>query len=271
MIHEREGTTFLKKLGANTRLWMALAVLVAVLAIQNYYLSIAIMIISYIEIIRNKMTGMFKFILIATFFMFVFQFLIYGTILTKEQDKTVLFYFFDTIPYYLYGFNKAVHFFFRIAPLMACLFLLIMSIEITDLGCVMTKGGIPYKAAFIFVDCFMTIKVLSKDMEQIMDAQKARGLVTEGNVITRMKAFVPVIVPVVANAISKVQDQAIAMDTKGFNSECKKSVYRTIPNNTADKIIKVLCWVIIVACLAYAILSAMGKIPPFLTNAALMK
>ena len=63
-------------------------------------------------------------------------------------------------------------------------------------------------------------------MEQIRDAQRARGLNTEGSLLQRFKAFIPIMVPVVANSIVKVQDQAVAMETKGFNSECKKTVYR---------------------------------------------
>ena len=103
-------------------------------------------------------------------------------------------------------------------------------------------------------DSFMVIPVLSKDMEQIMDAQRARGLVTEGNLMTRMKAFVPVIVPVVANAFAKVQDQAIAMDTKGFNSKTKKTIYRELPNTNEDKIVKAISLVVLVASIVYAFL-----------------
>ena len=84
------------------------------------------------------------------------------------------------------------------------------------------QGGHPHKAMFTFIDSFQVITLLSKDMEQIRDAQRARGLNTEGNLLQRFKAFIPIMVPVVANSIVKVQDQAVAMETKGFNSECKK-------------------------------------------------
>ncbi len=78
--------------------------------------------------------------------------------------------------------------------------------------------------------------------------------------MTRMKAFVPVIVPVGANAFAKVQDQAIAMDTKGFNSKTKKTVYRELPNTYEDKIVKAISFVVLVASIAYAVLKKMGKV-----------
>ena len=143
---------------------------------------------------------------------------------------------------------------------MAFLFLIFRTINMTDLGVWMTKAGLPYRWAFIFTDSFMVIPVLSKDMEQIMDAQRARGLVTEGNLMTRMKAFVPVIVPVVANAFAKVQDQAIAMDTKGFNSKCKKTVYRELPNTHEDKICKAISLVVLIASIVFKVLKSLNKI-----------
>ena len=271
MIHERDNSTFLRRLGCNTKLWMALAICAAVLCFQNIALSLVIMAVSYIFIIREKLTGLFKFLLVSTIMLAVCQFGVYGLIIQESNDQTIMTYLFGTIPYYTVGFKKAVHYFFRLAPLTASLFLLFKTLEMTDLGVLMCKAGLPYRYAFIFIDCFMTIAILSKDMDQIMDAQKGRGLVTEGNLITRMKAFVPVIVPVVANSISKVQDQAIAMDTKGFNSKCNKTIYRTIPDNTADKILKATSWIIIVLSIAYAILTKFGVIPAFLTNAPLVK
>lgn len=268
MIHERDTSTLLKKIGANTRLWIALACVLIILCVQNVFVSIAIMLVSYALIVEEKLTGLFKFLAVATVLLFLMQFTFYGTIVEDalKTPENTMFLLFGKIPYYRSGFQKAIHFSFRITPLMGSLFLVFKTLEMTDLGVLMCKAGLPYRYAFIFIDCFMTISILSKDMDQIMDAQKSRGLVTEGNLITRMKAFVPVIVPVVANSISKVQDQAIAMDTKGFNSKCNKSIYRTIPNNKIDKLIKTICIVIAVASLAYIILKGFNIIPKEITS-----
>ncbi len=111
---------------------------------------------------------------------------------------------------------------------MCALFLIFLSIDMTDLGVTICQAGISYTAMFTFIDSFQVITLLKKDMEQIQDAQRARGLQTEGNLIQRFRAFVPIMVPVVANSIIKVQDQAVAMDTKGFNSDCKKTIYREL-------------------------------------------
>lgn len=123
----------------------------------------------------------------------------------------------------------------------------------TDLGVAMNEGGLPYRAAFIFISTFQILPILSKDMQQITDAQKARGLETEGNLIQRFKAFLPIMIPVVSNSIMRVQNQAIAMETKGFNSTAKKTIYRELDKTKVDLILKWLSIALTLIAVVYRI------------------
>ena len=67
-------------------------------------------------------------------------------------------------------------------------------------------------------------------------------------------------------SIVKVQDQAVAMETKGFNSECKKTVYRELTPYKWDPVCKWFGILLGVFSIAYGVLSAVGVIPAFLTN-----
>lgn len=219
---------------------MALGVSFFVLFIQNHWLSFALMLISIGMIVYEKYVLEFKVVVVAILIMAIMMFGING-MLNPVCDKTKDPIFILPLlnwKFYSEGIEYAMDYFMRIAPLMACLFLLFRTMNMTDLGVSMCEGGLPYHASFIFVSTFQIIPVLGKDMNQIMDAQKARGLDTEGNLWKRFKAFIPVMVPVVANSIMKVRDRAIAMETKGFNSEAHKTVYRDLPRTTADTVLK---------------------------------
>ncbi|HJD45562.1 MAG TPA: energy-coupling factor transporter transmembrane protein EcfT, partial [Candidatus Mediterraneibacter norfolkensis] len=185
-------------------------------------------------------------------------------IIDKTSDP-VMFEIFG-INYYAKGFAYASRYYFRVAPLMCSLFLIFLTMDVADLGAVMCKAGIPYRFVFTFIDSFQVITLLNKDMEQIRDAQRARGLNTEGNLIQRFKAFVPIMVPVVANSIVKVQDQAIAMETKGFNSKCSKTVYREIEYCKGDYVVKAVGLILAVLAVGYKICTAAGVIPSFFSN-----
>lgn len=253
MIQEVNKPTFLRKLYPNTKLWMSLALVMFVMLVKNYWISGVIMVVSIIWTAREKYLIEFKVILFAILLMFVMMFGING-MLNPVCDKTrdPLF----TLPllnwkFYKEGIDYAMVYFMRLAPLMASLFLLFRTINMTDLGVAMCEAGLSYHASFIFVSTFQIIPVLGKDMNQIMDAQRARGLDTEGNLWKRFKAFIPVMVPVVANSIMKVRDRAVAMESKGFNAECSKTIYRDLEKTKADAALKIISIAASFACVVY--------------------
>ena len=267
MLQERNFPTFLTKLTPAPKLWFALGLILANILLKNLYFSIAVIIVSVVMIIKEKHMGLFKLILVTMVVMAVSMYGIHGAmapVIDKASDP-VLFQVFG-IRYYAKGFAYASRYFMRAIPLMCALFLIFLSIDMTDLGVTMCKAGISYNFVFTFVDSFHVITLLRKDMEQIRDAQRARGLNTEGNLLQRFKAFIPIIVPVVANSIIKVQDQAVAMDTKGFNSSCKKTVYRELTPYKWDAACKWLGIFLGVFAVLYRILAAVQVIPAFLTN-----
>jgi energy-coupling factor transport system permease protein len=118
----------------------------------------------------------------------------------------------------------------------------------------MNMGGLPYRASFIFITTFQSLPQLNKEMHQIMDAQRARGLETEGSLWKRFSSFIPIMVPVVANSIMKVQQQAIALETRGFNAPGEKTIYRDLKRSSADHILKWASIAASVGAVAYRIL-----------------
>ncbi|RRD94395.1 energy-coupling factor transporter transmembrane protein EcfT [Clostridiales bacterium COT073_COT-073] len=255
MIQERQKPTFLRKLNPITKLWLSLALSFAIVLFQNYYFSIVVLIVGIIWIFLEKYFLEFKVVGFAILTLALSMFLINGT-LNPVNDFTKEPVF--VLPllnwkFYKEGLEYALKYFLRIAPLMASLFLLFRTINMTDLGAAMHEAGLSYRSAFIFVSTFQILPTLVKDMQQITDAQKARGLETEGSLKKRFMAFLPIMVPVVSNAIMKVQNQAIAMETKGFNSTAKKTIYRDLEKTKIDRILKYASIITIVASLLYRI------------------
>lgn len=267
MLQERDRSTLLKRINPASKLWMALGLILSNIIIKNLWFSLAIIVISAILIIREKQFTLFKVIIVTMIVLGGSMYALHGAIapIIDKANDPVLFTVFG-IRYYAKGFAYATRFVMRTIPMMCSLFLLFMTMDMADLGAVMCNAGIPYKFTFTFIDSFQVITLLSKEMEQIKDAQRARGLNMEGNLIQRFKAFLPIIIPVVANSIVKVQDQAIAMDTKGFNSKCKKTVYREIVVTPLDKAVTVVGILLAVIGAAYGICTRVGVITPFLTN-----
>jgi len=258
MIQPRPKPTFLRRLHPITKLWMSLGLTLAIILFANTWFSLLLMLVGVLWIYKEKYILEFKIVAFAIVTMGISMFLINGTLNpVNDYTKDPVF----ILPwlgwkFYEEGLMYALAVVRRIAPLMAVLFLLFRTINMTDLGVGLTQAGLSYRAAFIFVTTFQLLPVLSKDMQQVMDAQRSRGLDTEGNLWQRFKAFVPIMVPVIANSIAKIQEQAIALETKGFNLPGKKTVYRDLPKTAADRLLTVGSILLALCAIVYRIVAA---------------
>lgn len=84
-------------------------------------------------------------------------------------------------------------------------------------------SGMNYKAAYVFISSLQMIDVLGKNSRTIMNAQRARGVETEGNVIVRAKAFFPSLVPLIVGAITSSEERVLTLESKGFDVNCPKT------------------------------------------------
>jgi len=259
MIQERYKPTFLRKLFPNTKLWMSLGLTITIVALGNTWFSMVVLFGSIALIFKEKYYLEFKVVAVAILIMALSMFVINGTLNpVNDYSKPPVFSFslpLVTFKFYREGLLYALAYFRRIAPLMASLFLLFRTMNMTDLGIAMNQGGLSYRASFIFITTFQTLPQLNKEMRQIMDAQRARGLETEGNLWKRFSSFIPIMVPVVANSIMKVQQQAIALESKGFNVPVKKTIYRDLYRGPADHFLKWLSIIVSIGAIAYRVYS----------------
>ena len=74
------------------------------------------------------------------------------------------------------------------------------------------------------------IPTLLEETDKIIDAQKARGANMEiGNILNRIKAFVPVLVPLFVSSFRRAYDLALAMEcrcyTGGEGRTCMRSLH----------------------------------------------
>ena len=73
-------------------------------------------------------------------------------------------------------------------------------------------------------------------MSTITDAQRSRGMETEGKLLTRAKAFIPLMAPVVMSSLINTKERAMALEIRGFNADIKKTYLYTRKLKISDKI-----------------------------------
>jgi energy-coupling factor transport system permease protein len=81
------------------------------------------------------------------------------------------------------------------------------------------------------------VPTLLEEAEKIMNAQRARGVdFSEGNIIQRVKAFIPVLIPLFISAFNRAYDLATAMEARGYRGGEGRSKYRLLHWENIDTI-----------------------------------
>jgi energy-coupling factor transport system permease protein len=111
----------------------------------------------------------------------------------------------------------------RIILVMADFILFAMTTRPDSLMISLKQVGIPSSIAYIIVTTLQIIPSFQRKALTILDAQRSRGLETEGNIFTRARSLVPIILPLVLGSLMEVEERAIAIQARAFNSNRKES------------------------------------------------
>ncbi len=114
------------------------------------------------------------------------------------------------------------------------LFLSITSIE--DFFGGMIVSGLPYPFAFAVSLSFRLVMVFMSNAFTIVEAQKVRGNdVTKGNIIKRIRAYIPLMAPLILTGIKKAETLTLALESKGFSPQNKIDLSGKYNLCTSDK------------------------------------
>ena len=128
------------------------------------------------------------------------------------------------------------------------------------LGLALEQSRVPYEFAFAFTTAVRFVPVLAEEAQTIMDAQKARGLELEkGNLLKRIRNYVPVLIPLIVSAIRRSLELAEAMESRAWGA-CKKrtNLYSLMLHKGDYALIAITASVLAVAIYTYLLV----PIPP---------
>lgn len=81
------------------------------------------------------------------------------------------------------------------------------------------------------------IPTLMDELDKIILAQKSRGSeISSGSLTTRIKAFIPLMIPLFISAFQRAEELAIAMEVRGYDANIKRTSYRKLQWSLRDTI-----------------------------------
>ena len=96
--------------------------------------------------------------------------------------------------------------------------------------------GMSRTASFIFLSTFQSIIDLSVNARIILESQKSRGIETEGSLPVRLRAYIPVLGPLVLSAVASTEEKTIAMEARAFSASGKPTQLCQLPGFDAVQI-----------------------------------
>jgi len=134
----------------------------------------------------------------------------------------------------------------RVLTLLCTLPLLLVTTTIEELSLAMVKLGLSYKVAFTATTALNQLPILRSDIVSIMNAQKLRGFTVfdTGKLFAKLKAFPTLVVPLVMGAMRRATLMGVAMDSRAFGSDKKRSYIMSIRTKPGD-------WIFLLSALAF--------------------
>lgn len=108
-----------------------------------------------------------------------------------------------------------------------------------DLTLSLEQHGAPPSLAYIAITVIQLLPEMQARASAIMNAQSARGMETQGSIPVRVRAFIPLIAPLIYGALEQVQERALALDARAFRSNRTKTSWRTLRDTPTQRILRI--------------------------------
>ena len=117
------------------------------------------------------------------------------------------------------------------------------------------KLGVPYRVGFAISTALRLVPTIASSTVTISQAQRSRGLdLDSGNLIARIKKFLPLLVPVFISTIRSTNIFAMALESKGFGARENRTNYLRLKMQKSDYIVLGLVIVFVIASVTLSIM-----------------
>ena len=243
--------TYLTRMHPFTKLCYIFTAIVASLVAGKLWAFAAFIGISLVMLISGKIIRKVFPLIAFSFTILITIFLIHG--LFNHENATLLFAA-GPLKFYQEGMLYALRISLNVLNMLQAFAVFVLTTRPVELVEDLERIGFSPKIGYVVSSVFQIVPQMSGTMNTIMDAQRSRGLETEGSLLTRAKSFLPLISPVVMSSLINTRERAIALEIRGFEAGQKKTYLREDKMKNSDRIWCVILLLLIIAAIAIRIL-----------------
>jgi energy-coupling factor transport system permease protein len=144
----------------------------------------------------------------------------------------------------------------RILLITGALLLTLLTTHPGVLMSALVQKGMPPNLAYVIVTTLQIVPQMRERAALIVDAQRSRGLETEGSLLRRARALIPLIGPLVLGALLDVEERTLALEARAFSATTPKTSLFELPDPGYERALRWLILLGIVALLGFRLLEA---------------
>ena len=145
------------------------------------------------------------------------------------------------------GIGAAVAALLRLLAITLPLTLLFATTRPADLLTDLEARGLGRRAVFVLGAALATVPRVQARAVDVVEAQRARGLDTEGSWPRRIRGVLPLVSPLVIGSLAEVEDRALALETRAFAAPGRRTVLRRPPDSGPQRLAR---WALLAVALA---------------------
>ena len=124
----------------------------------------------------------------------------------------------------------------RILAVVGSILLLALDTRPDALMISLNQRGVPASLSYIVLTTIQVVPRFQAKAATILDAQRSRGLETEGSYVNRARALLPLIGPLVIGSLVEVEERAIALEARAFKRKGPKTSLLVLRDSAAQKL-----------------------------------
>ncbi|GFH40477.1 energy-coupling factor transporter transmembrane component T family protein [Lactococcus insecticola] len=238
------GTTVVHKIDVLTKLFFVLTAVLTVYISSSFSVILGVLALCIILLLIGKILRRALPIVLVSAFVMLTILLIQGLFFQGNETLLIKLGF---LHFYREGLLYAVRICLRILVIITAFSVFILTTNPATLVAELEKSGLSPRFGYVVLSVLQIIPQMSATLSRIMDAQKSRALELDGNFLTRVRAFIPLMVPVVMDSLTSTRERSLALEVRAFNSKKKKTYLYDEPKYRFNLVIRVVLVLALVA------------------------
>ncbi len=128
----------------------------------------------------------------------------------------------------------------RLLAMISSMGVLVLTTRPADLAAGLQEWGISHRFGYAVLLTLQVVPEMQRRVRTILDAQRTRGVETEGNLLQRARAFVPVLGPLVTSSILGIETRALALEARGFGLQGERTRVYPLTDSWPQRIARLL-------------------------------